>query len=197
MPTVECDPDAARERLSEAGAELLPGNTEHECWRARRGDAVAVAYDGKVVVQGSDPQDILPILNQRGGRTHVYFDGAARGNPGPAAIGWVLVNSEGVVAEGSGRIGETTNNRAEYEALIRALEVAHEYGFEEVDVRGDSELAVKQVRGEYAVNHPELRERRVRVRELLDGFDRWSLEHVPREINDRADRLANEALDDG
>jgi ribonuclease HI len=74
--------------------------------------------------------------------------------------------------------------------------VARDYGFEEVDVRGDSELIVKQVRGEWDTNDPGLRERRVRVRELLATFDRWSLEHVPREINDRADRLANEALDD-
>jgi ribonuclease HI len=197
MPTVECDPETARERLSAAGAELSAGNTDYERWRARCGDAVAIAYDDKLVVQGGSPSDILALLDERGGRTHVYFDGAARGNPGPAAIGWVLVNSDGVVAEGSERIGDTTNNRAEYEALIRSLEVARDYGFDEVDVRGDSELAVKQIRGEYAVNDPGLRERRVRVRELLDGFDRWSLEHIPREVNDRADRLANEALDDG
>jgi ribonuclease HI len=80
---------------------------------------------------------------------------------------------------------------------LRALSVARDYGFDEVDVRGDSELIVKQVRGEYDASHPELRERRTRVRELLTEFDRWSIEHVPREINDRADQLANEALDDG
>jgi ribonuclease HI len=197
MPTVECDPEAARERLREAGAEITPGNTEHERWRAERGDAVAVAYDDTVVVQGSRPEDIASVLRERGGRAHVYFDGAARGNPGPAAIGWVIVTADGIVAEGGERVGRTTNNRAEYEALIRALEVASEYGFDEVDVRGDSELIVRQVRGEYNTNDPELRERRVRTRELLDGFDRWTLEHVPREINDRADDLANEALDDG
>ncbi|MFB6156403.1 MAG: ribonuclease HI, partial [Haloferacaceae archaeon] len=174
-----------------------PGNTEHERWRAERGDAVAVAYDDKVVVQGARPTDLVALLREGGGRAHVYFDGASRGNPGPAAVGWVLVSADGVVDEGSERIGETTNNRAEYEALIRALEAARDYGFDEVDVRGDAELIVKQVRGEYDANAPELRTRRVRVRELLDGFDRWSIAHVPREINDRADRLANEALDDG
>ena len=197
MPTVECDPEAARERLREAGADVATGNTEHERWRAERGDAVAVAYDDKVVVQGARPEDIVSVLREGGGRAHVYFDGASRGNPGPAAIGWVIVTSDGIVAEGGERVGRTTNNRAEYEALIRALEAASEYGFDEVDARGDSELIVKQVRGEYKTNNPELRERRVRVRELLDGFDRWSLEHVPREVNDRADDLANEALDDG
>jgi ribonuclease HI len=64
-------------------------------------------------------------------------------------------------------------------------------------VRGDSQLVVKQVRGQWDTNDPDLRERRVRVRELFDRFDRWSLEHVPRELNERADEMANEALDDG
>ena len=197
MPSLECDPDAARDRLEAAGVAVVAGNTEYERWRAERGDATAVAYDDTVVVQGSNPTDLLPLLRPEvGGRAHVYFDGASRGNPGPAAIGWVLVTDEGIVDEGGDRIGETTNNRAEYDALIRALDAAAGYGFDEVDVRGDSELIVRQVRGEYDTNNPELRERRVRVRELLARFDRWTIEHVPREVNDRADTLANEALDD-
>lgn len=197
MPTIQSDPRAARERLQEAGVEIEPGNTEHERWRASRGDAVAVAYDDKIVVQGGDASDITLLLEEGGGRGHVYFDGASRGNPGPAAVGWVIVTSDGIVAEGGERIGETTNNRAEYDALLRALEAARDYGLETVDVRGDSELIVKQLRGEYDVNVPELRERRVRALEMLESFDRYSLAHVPREINDRADKLANEALDDG
>ncbi len=196
VPTIECDPAAARERLSDAGVEVQAGNTDHERWRAERGDAVAVAYDDKVVVQGARPTDLVALLRDGGGRAHVYFDGASRGNPGPAAVGYAVVTSDGVVAEGGERIGETTNNRAEYEALIRALSVARDHGFDEVDVRGDSELIVKQVRGEYEASSPELRERRVRVRELLDDFDRWSLTHVPREVNSRADELANAAFDD-
>lgn len=196
MPTIECDPDVARERLERAGVEVTPGNTEYERWRAERGDAMAVAYDDTVVVQGARPTDITALISDGGGRAHVYFDGASRGNPGPAAIAWVVVTSDGIVEEGSERIGEATNNQAEYEALVRALTVAREFGFDEVDVRGDSELVVKQVRGEYDTNNPELREKRVDVLELLDSFDRWSLAHVPREINDRADSLANEALDD-
>jgi ribonuclease HI len=174
MPSVECDPDAARDRLEDAGVVVTT-----------------------VVVQGSNPPDLLPLLrSETGGRAHVYFDGASRRNPGPAAIGWVLVTDEGIVDEGGDRIGETTNNRAEYAALIRALEAAAGHGFDAVDVRGDSQLVVRQVRGEYDTNNPDLRERRVRVRELLERFDRWSIEHVPREVNDRADTLANEAFDD-
>ena len=197
MPVIECDPAAARERLEAAGVAVDPGNTDHERWRATLESATAVAYDGKVVVQGRDPQRLVGLLQGGGGRAHVYFDGASRGNPGPAAVGYVLVTGDGIAAEGGDRIGRATNNRAEYEALIRALEVARDFGFEEAVVRGDSQLVVRQVRGEWNTNDPDLRECRVRVHELLDGFGSWSIEHVPREINDRADELANEALDDG
>mgnify|MGYP000548432746 FL=1 len=196
MPTIDCDPATARARLEDAGVRIEPGNTAHERWRAEREGAVAVAYDDKVVVQGSDPTRLTNHIREGGGRAHVYFDGASRGNPGPGAVGWCLVTSDGVVAEGGERIGRVTNNQAEYAALIRALEAADEYGFDEIDVRGDSELIVKQVRGEWDANDPELREKRVRARELLERFDRWSVGHVPREINARADDLANEALDD-
>lgn len=196
MPVIECDVEEARERLEAAGVAIEDGNTDHERWRATRGGATAVAYDDKVVVQGESPAEIEALLRDGGGRAHVYFDGACRGNPGQSGIGWVIVNSDGIVAEGGERIGRATNNRAEYEALIRGLETARDYGFDAVDVRGDSELIVKQVHGEYDTNDPDLRERRVRVRELFEAFDDWSLEHVPREINDRADDLANEALDD-
>jgi ribonuclease HI len=197
MPVIECDPETARERLEAAGVAVDPGNTDHERWRATLESSTAVAYDGKVVVQGRDPQRLVGLLRDGGGRAHVYFDGACRGNPGPAAVGYVLVTGDGIAAEGGDRIGRATNNRAEYEALIRALEVARDFGFEEVVVRGDSQLVVRQVRGEWNTNDPDLRERRVQVLELLDGFESWSIEHVPREINDRADELANEALDDG
>ena len=196
MPVIDCDPAVARDRLEAAGVAVTAGNTDHERWRAEDGGAVAVAYDDKVVVQGGDPTRLTGLLRGGGGRGHVYFDGASRGNPGPAAVGWAIVTSDGIVADGSETIGRATNNEAEYEALVRALEAARDYGLSEADVRGDSQLVVKQVRGEWRVNEPRLRERRVRARELLEGFDRWSLEHVPREINDRADELANDALDD-
>ncbi|WP_336345449.1 ribonuclease HI [Halalkalicoccus ordinarius] len=197
MPSLDCDPETARERLREAGAELSPGNTDHERWRASLGEASAVAYDGTVVVQGKRPADIKAVLREGGGRAHLYFDGGSRGNPGPAAIGWVIVSGDGIVAEGGERIGQATNNLAEYEALIRGLEAARDYGFDVLEIRGDSELIVKQVRGAWNTNDPDLRERRVRVRELLEAFDEWSLSHVPREINERADELVNEAFENG
>ncbi|MFB6114033.1 MAG: ribonuclease HI [Halodesulfurarchaeum sp.] len=197
MPVIECDVADARARLEAAGAELSSGKTDHEKWHARLGDAHAVAYEGKVVVQGKRPADIESVLREdRGGHVHGYFDGASRGNPGPAAIGWVLVSEEGIVAEGGERIGRATNNQAEYQALERVLDMADRYGFDEVTLRGDSELIVKQVTGAWNVNDPTLRTHRVNVRERLERFDDWSISHVPREINERADELANDALDD-
>ena len=197
MPVIECDVEAAREQLVAAGADISDGNTDHERWRADYAGATAVAYDDKVVVQGGETARLEAVLRgEDGGRVHAYFDGASRGNPGPAAVGYVLVDDGGIVAEGGKTIGRATNNQAEYEALLAALEVASEYGFDEIHVRGDSELIVKQIRGEWDTNDPELREKRVRARELLMGFDDWQIEHVPREINDRADELANDALDD-
>jgi ribonuclease HI len=197
MPVIECDPDTARERLEAAGVDVEPGNTDHERWRASAESGTAVAYEDKVVVQGSETATLEAALRDADGRAHLYVDGASRGNPGPAAIGWVIVTGDGIFTEGSRRIGTTTNNCAEYEALVHGLSVAAESGFDRVEVRSDSELVVRQVTGEWSVNDPDLREYRVRVRELLTEFGSWSLSHVPREINERADELANEAFEDG
>ena len=195
MPVIECDVAAARRRLEAAGVDVVEGHTDHELWRATHGDATATAYDDKVVVQGATPRDIEALLRETDDRAYVYFDGAARGNPGPAAAGWVVVSSDGIVDEGGERLGRATNNQAEYRALIAGLEAALDYGYSEVHARGDSELIVRQVTGEYDTNDPQLREYRVRVRELLARCDEWTIEHVPRAVNDRADELANEALD--
>jgi ribonuclease HI len=196
MPVIECDVTKARSRLEAAGLTIRDGNTEHERWRVNHEGATAVAYDDKVVVQGGQPEALLAHIRDASGRAHVYFDGASRGNPGPASIGWVIVTNDGIVAEGGEQIGTATNNQAEYEALNMALERAAAYGYDVVDVRGDSELIVKQIRGEYGVNDPALRELRVSARETLSTFDDWSIQHVPREVNSRADELANEAFED-
>lgn len=195
MPVVECDIDRARDRLEAAGATIAPGNTEHEHWRATLDDASAVAYDDKIVIQGANPHAIEAVLRDETGRVHLYFDGASRGNPGPAAIGWVLVSDSGIVAEDGATIGHSTNNQAEYEALIHGLRAAQQYGFDEIHIRSDSELLVKQLRGEWNTNDPVLRERRITAHELLDAVNEWTITHIPRELNDRADELANNALD--
>jgi ribonuclease HI len=129
-------------------------------------------------------------------RLVVNVDGGARGNPGPAAIAAVVATPEGeILEEHSETIGQATNNVAEYRALLLGIERARALGAREVELVGDSELIVRQVRGEYRVKDAALRELHARIGEALDGLERWSIRHVRREENERADRLVNEALD--
>ena len=129
-------------------------------------------------------------------RLVVHIDGGARGNPGPAAIAAVLADPAGTVLdERSATIGHATNNVAEYQALLLGIERARALGAREVELVGDSELIVKQVRGEYRVKDVSLRELHSQVKAALGDFDRWSIRNVPREENAHADRLVNEALD--
>ncbi len=126
----------------------------------------------------------------------LYADGASRGNPGPASIGAVLYDPTGtVVAEVSETIGETTNNVAEYRAVIAGLEAAVEMGVERLQVRLDSLLLVRQIRGEYRVKAPGLKPLHRRAAALAARFPGFSIEHVRREANTVADALANAALD--
>ncbi len=126
----------------------------------------------------------------------VHVDGGARGNPGPAAIGIVLSNSDGQLLGAVGeRIGEATNNVAEYRALLRGLELAAERGACEVEVINDSELVAKQLSGAYRVKHPAMRELHAQALSALSNFERWSIRSVPREQNAQADALVNDALD--
>ena len=126
----------------------------------------------------------------------VHVDGGARGNPGPAAIAAVVSKPDGeVLEERHETIGPATNNVAEYRALLLGVERAAELGARDVELVGDSELVVRQVRGEYKVKDSALRKLNERVREGLDQFDSWKITHVRREDNAGADRLVNEALD--
>ena len=129
----------------------------------------------------------------------VACDGGARGNPGPAAIGAVVYDVTTqpptrlfTVSE---RIGSTTNNVAEYQALVRGLEVAADLHARRVHVRADSQLLIRQLDGQYRVKSSALRPLFDRVRELLAPYDVVVLEHVPREENVEADILVNAALD--
>ncbi|HEX7159776.1 MAG TPA: YbgC/FadM family acyl-CoA thioesterase [Trebonia sp.] len=124
----------------------------------------------------------------------VYTDGASRGNPGPAGAGWLLVDGDGQVCEeGVLPLGRTTNNVAEYRAVIAALERARELGATRVTLRSDSELLIQQLSGAYRVRAERLQPLYRRVQELACAFERVTYEHVPREQNRRADRLANQA----
>lgn len=127
----------------------------------------------------------------------LYCDGASRGNPGAAAIGFVLYEPDGSTAvELGGYIGETTNNVAEYRALIAGLETALDRAVDEIDVRLDSLLLVRQVKGEFRVKAAHLKPLHRQAVSLLSRFDRATIEHVRRERNKVADALANEALDE-
>lgn len=128
----------------------------------------------------------------------VNVDGGARGNPGPAAIAAVVQEPDGGVLEERGeRIGRATNNVAEYKALLLGIEMARALGAKELDLVGDSELIVKQVKGEYKVKDATMRELHAEAKKALRNFDSWSIRHVRREHNSEADRLVNEALDGG
>jgi ribonuclease HI len=130
------------------------------------------------------------------GRLRVNVDGGARGNPGPAAIAAVVATPDGEVLEERGeRIGPATNNVAEYRALLLGIERARELGASEVELVGDSELVVRQVRGEYKVKDAGLKPLHAQVMDALREFDRWSIRHVRRDDNVEADRLVNQVLD--
>ena len=126
----------------------------------------------------------------------VNVDGGARGNPGPAAIAAVVQGLDGEVLEERGeRIGVATNNVAEYRALLLGIERAAALGASEVELVGDSELIVRQVKGEYKVKDASLRELHTRVKGALEAFESWTIRHVRRELNAEADRLVNKVLD--
>ncbi len=126
----------------------------------------------------------------------ICTDGASLGNPGLAAIGAVLKDGQGrLVARISRCIGKATNNQAEYRAIIAALEEAIGLGAEEVDIKSDSELVVKQIEGSYRVKKATLKPLYQRVRQLQESLKGFTISHVPRQQNREADRLANKALE--
>src|SRR5438067_9331386 len=126
----------------------------------------------------------------------IEFDGGSRGNPGPAAIGVVVRAQDNTPLITLGRcIGRATNNVAEYRALITGLEKAKELGAKRVVIRGDSELIIKQMRGEYRVKHPDMRPLYETAQTLLRQFDDAKIEHNLRHKNELADKLANLAMD--
>lgn len=126
----------------------------------------------------------------------LYFDGASRGNPGPAAAGIVLTDQTGtVLAEIGEYIGETTNNVAEYKALLKGLEQAKNLNASTLTIYGDSQLVIQQMNGSYQVKHPNLLPLYNQAKSMVGAFDKVLLIHIPRQKNTRADQLANEALD--
>src|ERR1700733_5088 len=124
------------------------------------------------------------------------FDGGSRGNPGPAGIGVVIRAKDGTTLVTLGRfIGRATNNVAEYRALITAMEEAKKLGAKKIQIRGDSELIIKQMRGEYRVKHPDMRDLYEEAQSLIPAFDEVQITHNLRHKNELADKLANLAMD--
>src|SRR5271168_5590215 len=141
----------------------------------------------------------MSSLFENSGETIVaYCDGGSRGNPGPAGFGVYIQDSSGkVLAELSHFLGKHTNNFAEYSALLAALEFAVANGHKALRVVSDSELMVKQMKGQYRVNSPELRPLYEEARRRVLRVDQFQIQHVLREKNRHADRLANLAMDRG
>ncbi len=128
-------------------------------------------------------------------RFRAGFDGGSRGNPGPAAWGVVVLDPEGRAVEGfAGAIGRATNNVAEYTALLEALAIALAREADDVELLADSELVVKQVRGEYKVRHPDLIPLHAEAVRRIARLRRFKIGHIPREKNKDADKLVNRAL---
>lgn len=132
-----------------------------------------------------------------GRRLRAHIDGAARGNPGPAGAGVLIADEEGAPLREIRRpLGRATNNMAEYQALLLALEAAAAMGATALEVFSDSELLVRQLRGEYRVRDPKLQILHARARQRMAGLAGFRITHVRRELNREADRLANEAIDE-
>ena len=126
----------------------------------------------------------------------IYTDGACRGNPGPSGIGASIENENGEeIAIVSSFIGNGTNNRAEYMAAIAGVKKAMQLNAEEIELRMDSLLVVRQVEGRWKIKHPNLKILNQELKNVLGSLEKWRVKHVPREKNQRADSLANMALD--
>ncbi|TMB27227.1 MAG: ribonuclease HI family protein [Deltaproteobacteria bacterium] len=146
-------------------------------------------------------QKELPGLERSAGadgkRVRVFSDGAARGNPGPAGAGAVVLDPRGRVLARVGKfLGKQTNNVAEYEGVILGLKSAKELGATEVEVRADSLLLIRQLEGAYQVKNAALKALHAKAKQLLRSFERVDLRHVPREENTLADEMSNRAIDE-
>ncbi len=149
-------------------------------------EAEFAASPGKPAAAGPESYDQLVL----------FTDGAARGNPGPAGIGIVIQTPDGKTLKTHSRfLGNTTNNIAEYRGLIAGLTLAGEFKPELLTIKMDSELVVKQILGQYRVKNEALKKLHQQAQAKLEQFEHWSIQHVRRERNREADRLANQAID--
>jgi ribonuclease HI len=141
-------------------------------------------------------QHRLPLGGEDDEKTVIYTDGASRGNPGDAGIGVVFQSGKTVVEKIKLYIGKKTNNQAEYEALITALEKAKELGKSHLHIFTDSQLLANQITGKWQVKDQHLGKLHRKAKDLIRNFEDFTITHIRREQNREADRLANQAIDD-
>ncbi len=175
---------AARESAQELDAAMNESKVDRDRKKKER------------VVVAAAEREAERAVEARPVRTRLFTDGAARGNPGPAGAGAVIISPDGhVVAKVGKYLGETTSNVAEYTGLILGLKRAKAMGLRELEVLADSELIVKQLSGEYQVKADHLRPLHDEAKALIAGFDKIDLRHIPREENEAADEMSNRAID--
>ncbi len=176
---------AARQSAAEVDAAMNESRVERERKREERTAAAEQArVEGRAAAAHAS-------------RTRLYSDGAARGNPGPAGAGAVIVSPEGhIVAKIGKYLGENTNNYAEYMGLILGLKRARAMGIKELEVLADSELLVRQLNGQYQVRAENLRPLHEEAKALLKAFAAIDVRHIPREDNAAADEMSNRAIDE-
>jgi ribonuclease HI len=155
-------------------------------------EQLAAEIDRLALEDKGDPE--TPQLNIT--KAKLFGDGGSRGNPGPAAYGYVILDMDDKVVKQEGvYIGDTTNNQAEYQSLKYGLESALALGVKELEVYMDSQLVINQINGLYKVRNQELKPHYERIKILTQEFDNISFTHVPRELNKLADAMVNQALD--
>ena len=159
----------------------------------------ALTNECAVALPAASPERLAPTEAKASARLRgcrLFTDGASRGNPGEAGAGAVIVDAQGEeLAACSSYLGVCTNNVAEYKALLLGLAQAQHLGCAEIAVAMDSELIVRQLQGRYKVKHASLLPLYQQARVQLDQFDRWTVAHIPRSENARADQLANRGID--
>lgn len=190
----------AREESFARTLAAFPSITEQQLRRMIAAVAAAARLreaDAGVAKPATVPAPRSAPRSEPGRRLVVWFDGASRGNPGPAGAGAVVSSPDGEVIARLGRfLGAQTNNVAEYEGLLLGVSHALQLGATELDVRGDSELLVRQLQGRYQVKAPHLKPFYERAKQLLSQAAQVKLTHVPREQNKAADEMSNRAIDE-
>ena len=178
-----------------AGVKLTVGVTTGVETRERLQSVADVVIDSLNEIKVISGDEVKIADYNQNNFALIYVDGASQGNPGPAGAGVVFKDRNGeTIDEISRFIGKNTNNFAEYTALTIAVETALRKKYKSIEIRSDSELVVKQIKGEYKVKQPVLQQMHAQVRKLLDNFASWTIIHVPREQNKRADELATAAI---